>query len=88
MQKFNSSGSHSSTLPRDAELQLRLADSGGAGEGKENGAGKHFLTQPEEESSVCTKRRMLVGLDVICLCVGKNKCILNERFSVLLFERS
>ncbi|XP_042247488.1 phosphatidic acid phosphatase type 2D [Thunnus albacares] len=70
MQKFNSSGSHSSTLPRDAELQLRLADSGGAGEGKENGAGKHFLTQPEEESSVCTKRRMLVGLDVICLCVA------------------
>ncbi|CAK6963132.1 phosphatidic acid phosphatase type 2D [Scomber scombrus] len=70
MQKFNSSGSHSSTLPRDAELQLRLADGGGAGEGKENGAGKHFLTQPEEESSVCTKRRMLVGLDVICLCVA------------------
>ncbi|XP_041812640.1 phosphatidic acid phosphatase type 2D [Chelmon rostratus] len=69
MQKFNSAGTHSSTLPRDAELQLRLADSGGAGEGKENGAGKHFLAQPEE-SSFCTKRKMLVGLDVICLCVA------------------
>ncbi|XP_023133720.1 phosphatidic acid phosphatase type 2D [Amphiprion ocellaris] len=70
MQKFNSTGTHSNTLPRDAELQLRLADSGGTGEGKENGAGKHFLTQPEEESSFCTKRKMLVGLDVICLCVA------------------
>uniref|UniRef100_A0A3Q3WZJ5 Phosphatidic acid phosphatase type 2/haloperoxidase domain-containing protein n=1 Tax=Mola mola TaxID=94237 RepID=A0A3Q3WZJ5_MOLML len=70
MQKFNSSGTHSNTLPRDAELQLRLADSGGAGEGKENGAGKHFLAQPAEESSLCTKRKMLVGLDLICLCVA------------------
>ncbi|KAM9345958.1 phosphatidic acid phosphatase type 2D [Symphorus nematophorus] len=70
MQKFNSTGTHDSTLPRDAELQLRLADSGGAGEGKENGAGKHFLAQPEEDSSFCTKRKMLVGLDVICLLVA------------------
>ncbi|XP_008289373.1 phosphatidic acid phosphatase type 2D [Stegastes partitus] len=70
MQKFNSTGTHGNTLPRDAELQLRLADSGGAGEGRENGAGTHFLTQPEEESSFCTKRKMLVGLDVICLCVA------------------
>lgn len=77
MQKLNSAGTHSSTLPRDAELQLRLADSGGAGEGKENGAGKHFLAQPEEESSFCTKRKMLVGLDVICLCVGKDRSIIN-----------
>lgn len=70
MQKFNSTGSHSNTLPRDGDLQLRLADSGGSGEGKENGAGKHFLSKPEEESSFCTKRKMLVGLDVICLCVA------------------
>ncbi|XP_070703706.1 phosphatidic acid phosphatase type 2D [Pempheris klunzingeri] len=70
MQKFNSSGSHSSTLPRDAELQLRLADSGGAADGKENGAGKHFLSEPEQQSSLCTKRRMLVGLDVLCLFVA------------------
>ncbi|XP_070779212.1 phosphatidic acid phosphatase type 2D [Enoplosus armatus] len=69
MQKFNSTGTHSSTLPRDADLQLRLTDSGVAAEGK-NGAGKHFLTQPEEESSFCTKRKMLVGLDLICLCVA------------------
>lgn len=70
MQKINSTaGTHSNTLPRDAELQLRLADSGGAGEGRENG--NHFLTQSERESSVCTKRRMLVCLDVICLFIGK-----------------
>ncbi|XP_054616788.1 phosphatidic acid phosphatase type 2D [Dunckerocampus dactyliophorus] len=63
MQKFNARGS--STLPR-------LADSDGTAEGKENGAGKHFLSKPEEEedSSICTKRKMLVGLDVICLCVA------------------
>ncbi|XP_061761175.1 phosphatidic acid phosphatase type 2D isoform X2 [Nerophis ophidion] len=66
MQKFNTRGS--SALPR-------MTDSQGAAEGKENGAGKHFLGQAgddeeEEESSICTKRKMLVGLDVICLCVA------------------
>ena len=61
---------NSSTLPRDAELQLRLADNGGAGEAKENGAGKHFLRQPEE-SSFCNKSRMLVALDLLCLCIGR-----------------
>ncbi|KAF3846236.1 hypothetical protein F7725_003314 [Dissostichus mawsoni] len=71
MQKFNSTGTHGNTLPRDAELQLRLAESAGAGDGKENGGGKHFLSQPEEESSFCTKRRMLVCLDVICLLVDR-----------------
>lgn len=70
MQKFTSTGTNSNTLPRDAELQLRLADGGGPGEGKENGAGKQFLGQAEEESSFCTKRKMLVGLDVICLFVA------------------
>ena len=75
MQKCNSTGTHGNTLPRDAELQLRLADSGGAGEGMENGAGRHFLAHTEEESSFCTKRKMLVGLDVICLFVGKNTCV-------------
>lgn len=71
MQKFNST--HTSTLPRDAELQQRLADNGGAGEAmKENGAGKkHILAEPAD-SSLCTKRKMLVGLDVFCLFVGKN----------------
>ena len=80
MQKFNSTGTYCDTLPRDVELQLRLADSGGAGDGKENGAGKHFLAKPEEENSLCTKRKMLVGLDVICLCIGKNKSILITLF--------
>ncbi|XP_068192891.1 phosphatidic acid phosphatase type 2D [Antennarius striatus] len=70
MQKFNSTGTHGNTLPRDGELQLRLADCGGAGEGKENGAGKQFLAKAEEESSFCTKRKMLVCLDLICLLVA------------------
>lgn len=76
MQKFPAAPQQGSTLPRDAELQLRLADSGGAGEGKENGAGKHFPGQArleeDEQRSICTKRRMLVGLDLLCLFVGKN----------------
>lgn len=71
MQKLNSSGTHCNTLPRDAELQLRLADSGGSGEGKENGAGGPFLPRTEEGGSYCTKRRMLVVLDLICVFVGK-----------------
>lgn len=70
MQKLNSTGTHGSMLPQDEELQRRLADSGGSGEGKENGAGKQFLTQPEVESSFCTKRKMLVCLDVLCLCIA------------------
>ncbi|CAG5897888.1 unnamed protein product [Menidia menidia] len=78
MQKLNSSGTHGGALPRDAELQLRLADSGAAGEGKENGAGKHFLTQPQQENSFCTKRKMLVGLDLICLFVGRTDLPLFE----------
>lgn len=86
MQKLNSTGSNSSTLPRDGELQLRLADSGGPGEGRENGAGTHFLQQAEEESSFCTKRRMLVGLDLLCLCVGKYRSVVIF-FLLFLFKK-
>lgn len=71
MQKFNST--HTSTLPRDDELQQRLADNGGAGEAmKENGAGKNHILAEPADSSLCTKRKMLVVLDVFCLFVGKN----------------
>ncbi|XP_023260124.1 phospholipid phosphatase 3-like [Seriola lalandi dorsalis] len=87
MQKFNSTGTHGNTLPRDAELQLRLADSGGTGEGRENGAGKHFLTQTEEESSFCTKRKMLVGLDVICLFVASIPFFACELKAVTPYKR-
>uniref|UniRef100_A0A1A7YX92 Phosphatidic acid phosphatase type 2/haloperoxidase domain-containing protein n=1 Tax=Iconisemion striatum TaxID=60296 RepID=A0A1A7YX92_9TELE len=87
MQKFSTSGTHCNTLPRDAELQLRLADSGGAGEGKENGAGTHYLSQPEEEGSLCTKRKMLVGLDVICLCVASIPFFACELKAVTPYKR-
>ncbi|KAK5856167.1 hypothetical protein PBY51_007783 [Eleginops maclovinus] len=87
MQKFNSPGTHGNTLPRDAELQLRLADSAGAGDGKENGGGKHFLSQPEEESSLCTKRRMLVCLDVICLFVASIPFFACELKAVTPYKR-
>ncbi|XP_031683891.1 phospholipid phosphatase 3 [Oncorhynchus kisutch] len=69
MQKFNST--HTSTLPRDAELQQRLADNGGAGEAmKENGSGKNHILAEPADNSFCTKRKMLVGLDVFCLFVA------------------
>ncbi|XP_054463983.1 phosphatidic acid phosphatase type 2D [Anoplopoma fimbria] len=87
MQKFNSSGTHGNTLPRDAELQLRLSDGGGAGDGKENGGGKHFLSPAEEESSFCTKRKMLVCLDVICLFVASIPFFACELKAVTPYER-
>lgn len=87
MQKLNSSDGHGSTLPRDAELQLRLADSGAAGEGRENGAGTHFLSQAEESGSLCTKRRMLVGLDVICLFVASIPFFACELKAVTPYKR-
>lgn len=87
MQKFNSTDAHSNPLARDAELQQRLAESGGAGEGKENGAGKHFLTQPEEESSLCTRRKMLVFLDVICVTVASIPFFACELRAVTPYKR-
>ncbi|XP_029364566.1 phosphatidic acid phosphatase type 2D [Echeneis naucrates] len=87
MQTFNSTGTHSTTLPRDAELQLRLAESGGAGEGRENGAGNHFLTQTEGESSFCTKKKMLVGLDLLCLFVASIPFFACELRAVTPYER-
>lgn len=68
MQKFNTT--NSSTATRDAELQQRLADNGAAGDCiKENGK-KHMIAEPVE-NAFCTKRKMLVCLDIICLFVGK-----------------
>ncbi|XP_062306030.1 phosphatidic acid phosphatase type 2D [Osmerus eperlanus] len=86
MQKFNTT--HTNTLPRDAELQQRLADNGGAGETtKENGAGKkHILAEPAEES-FCTKRKMLVGLDVLCLFVASIPFFACELKAVIPYRR-
>ncbi|XP_030591103.1 phosphatidic acid phosphatase type 2D isoform X2 [Archocentrus centrarchus] len=87
MQKLNSAGTHDSMLPRDEELQRRLADSAGSGEGKENGAGKQFLSKPEETSSFCTKRKMLVCLDVLCLCVASIPFLACELKAVTPYKR-
>ncbi|MED6263028.1 hypothetical protein CHARACLAT_000167 [Characodon lateralis] len=87
MQKLNSSGTHCNTLPQDAELQRRLDDSGGSGEGRENGAGKHFPTQPEDQGLFCTKRKMLVALDVICLLVASIPFFACELSAVTPYER-
>ncbi|XP_075936231.1 phosphatidic acid phosphatase type 2D [Anarhichas minor] len=87
MQKFNSTGTHSDTLPRDAELQLRLADGGGAGDGMENGGGKRFPSGSEEESSFCTKSKMLVVLDLLCLIVASIPFFACELKTVTPYER-
>lgn len=87
MQKLNSAGTHDSMLPRDEELQRRLADSAGSGEGKENGAGKQFPSKPEERSSFCTKRKMLVCLDVLCLCVASIPFFACELKAVTPYKR-
>ncbi|CAL1588163.1 unnamed protein product [Knipowitschia caucasica] len=87
MQKFNSSGGHKDTLPRDAELQLRLSDHGDTGESKENGAGAHYLSPQPEETPLCTKRRVLVGLDVICLCVASIPFFACELKAVTTYKR-
>ncbi|KAM9391922.1 phosphatidic acid phosphatase type 2D [Pholidichthys leucotaenia] len=88
MQKCNNStGTHSSTRPRDAELQLPLADSGGSAVGRENGAERHFPSQPEEDSSFCTRRKMLVGLDVLCLCIASIPFFACELKAVTPYKR-
>lgn len=87
MQKFNYSGGHSDTLPRDAELQLRLGDSGASGENKENGAGNHYRSQQPEQTPLCTKRRMLVGLDLICLLVASIPFFACELKAVTPYKR-
>ncbi|KAM8844598.1 phosphatidic acid phosphatase type 2D isoform 1-T2 [Spinachia spinachia] len=87
MQKFSSPGTHGNPLPRDAELQLRLADGAGAGDGMENGGGKRFVSNPEEDSSFCTKRKMLVGLDVICLFVASIPFFACELKAVTPYKR-
>lgn len=67
MQKFNTTHS-SSTASRDTEQQ-RLADNGAAGDGLKGNGKKHMIAEPVE-NAFCTKRKMLVGLDIICLLVG------------------
>ncbi|KAK2916738.1 hypothetical protein QQF64_025327 [Cirrhinus molitorella] len=64
MQKLNSVNSH-------AELQQRLADHGGSGDtARENGT-KHIPSPAEPVDTVqCSSRKMLVGLDILCLLVA------------------
>ncbi|KAI1884336.1 hypothetical protein AGOR_G00225370 [Albula goreensis] len=68
MHKYNPN--NAGTLPRDAELQHRLTDNGGVGDAvKENGAGRKD-SDAEIPDTPCTKRKMLVGLDLLCLVVA------------------
>lgn len=63
----------SGDVERDLEIQRRLAEGGDAGEPlRENGkAGSaQSRTVSREHSS---NPRMLVGLDILCLIVGKNE---------------
>lgn len=65
MQKLNSVNSMNS------ELQQRLADNGGSGEAARENGTKHILSPAEPVDTVqCSSRKMLVGLDILCLLVA------------------
>ncbi|KAG9279047.1 phospholipid phosphatase 3-like [Astyanax mexicanus] len=68
MQKLNSTDGL--TSERDLEVQQRLADSSLPGEGmRENG--NHTFVQPRHGAGApCSQRKMLVGLDILCLIVA------------------
>lgn len=68
MQKLNSTDGH--TSERELEVQQRLADSSLPGEGmRENG--NHTFVQPKPGAGApCSQRKMLVGLDILCLIVA------------------
>ncbi|XP_026881709.2 phosphatidic acid phosphatase type 2D [Electrophorus electricus] len=68
MQKVDSASTP--TGHPDSELQQRLSDYGGAREGmRENG--KHVLGREEPvEAAYYSNRKMLVGLDIVCLFVA------------------
>lgn len=64
MQKLNSVNSHT-------ELQQRLAELGGSGDGARENGTKHALSSSEPSGTVqCSSRKMLVGLDILCLLVA------------------
>lgn len=68
MQKLNSTDGL--TSERDLEVQQRLADCSLPGEGmRENG--NHTFVQPKPGAGApCSQRKMLVGLDILCLIVA------------------
>lgn len=86
MEKFtvNSGGGD---VERDLEIPGRLAECGEAGEPlRENGkagAGQSRTVTRDHSSSP----RMLVGLDVLCLIVGKNHCFVKLPIQCLLTGR-
>ncbi|XP_051988120.1 phosphatidic acid phosphatase type 2D [Xyrauchen texanus] len=64
MNKLNSVNSHT-------ELQQRLADHGGSGDSAIENGTKHIVSPSEPADSVeCSNRKMLVGLDILCLLVA------------------
>lgn len=68
-------GSQSAGAPvSSADLQLKLTDNksslAAAGVGMENDAGKKLI---EMTGPALSKRKLLVGLDLLCLFLGKYK---------------
>ncbi|XP_061081178.1 phosphatidic acid phosphatase type 2D [Conger conger] len=85
MQKYNPN--NTDTLPRDAELQHRLTDNGGVGDSvKENGSRKKD-SGAEIPDTPCTKRKMLVGLDLLCLVVASIPFLACELKAVTPYKR-
>lgn len=67
-----------------ADLQLKLTDNksslaaAAAGMGMENGAGKKLI---EITGPALSKRKLLVGLDLLCLFLGKYTCCKQKHFT-------
>ncbi|KAJ8345351.1 hypothetical protein SKAU_G00295440 [Synaphobranchus kaupii] len=85
MHKYNPN--NAGTLPRDAELQHRLTDNGGVGDSvKENGSGNKD-SGAEIPDTPCTTRKMLVGLDLLCLVVASIPFLACELKAVTPYKR-
>ncbi|XP_028842008.1 phosphatidic acid phosphatase type 2D [Denticeps clupeoides] len=85
---FNAASGNAAS--RDAELQHRLAEGGGGGGGvaeqKKGNGEKHVIAQPVAKP-LCSKRRMLVGLDLLCLFVASIPFFACELKAVSPYQR-
>ncbi|XP_052408634.1 phosphatidic acid phosphatase type 2D isoform X1 [Carassius gibelio] len=78
MQKLNS----------HEELQQRLADHGGSGDAARENGTKHIPSPAEPLDTVqCSSRKMLVGLDILCLLVASIPFFVCELKAVAAYKR-